>query len=406
MKKFIFFLSVCGLIFAQSDLIFKDKYIDPVHAAIKDIRNKNIEKANSETKAILLNSNQSIDEKTMFATLDGIEIPQSNETFNTYFHFPPKHQGLTSSCWAHTGISFIESETNRLQNNKIKLSVMFIVYHDFLDKSLYFIETHGLERIRMGSEINAVFNIAEKYGLIPERIYDGKTTEMGYDLEPMQKELLAYLNFIKKNNFWDKKTNMSAIKSILDKHLGPIPKDFNFQGKKYTCKSFYKKLIKFNPNDYQALQSTLSFPFGEEEIFPFPDHWWHGRDFLNIPLDNFYRSIIAALQAGFTVPIAGDISEPGYNRYAGIAFIPKADIAQNDINQDSREYRIYNESTSDDHAIHIIGYTQINGVDWFLIKDSSRSAYQSGHPGYYYYRGDYVKLKMLNAIVPKYLIDN
>lgn len=114
--------------------------------------------------------------------------------------------------------------------------------------------------------------------------------------------------------------------------------------------------------------------------------------------------IVKAVKAGYSVPIGGDTSEPGYNRYEGIAFVPEIDIPQDLINQESREYRIYNESTGDDHAVHLIGYIQINGVDWFLIKDSSRSAYQSEHPGYYFYRGDYVKLKMLNAVVPTHLL--
>ena len=401
MKKLIVLFSSFASLFAKSNLIYKENYIDPIHTSIKAIRNEILAKQHSETEAILQNFNNE-DGKTLFASLEGIELPLNNDAFMSYFHFPPKHQGLTSTCWAHTGISFIESETVRNVGEKVKLSLMFIVYNDYMDKSLHFIKTRGAEGIRRGSQINAVFNIAENYGLIPQNIYDGKTTSYGYDLGPMQNELEAYLDFIRENDFWDENANMTAVKGILDKHLGAIPDEFTYQGKKYTCKSFYNRVIKFNPNKYEALQSTLSFPFGEKAEFPFPDHWWHGKDFLNVPLDEFYNRIVNTIKAGITVPIGGDTSEPGYNRYAGIAFIPKADMSQQDINQDAREYRIYNETTGDDHAVHIVGYTNINGVDWFLIKDSSRSAYQSNHPGYYYMRGDYIKLKMLNAIVPKF----
>ncbi|MFA6618382.1 MAG: peptidase C1 [Candidatus Neomarinimicrobiota bacterium] len=404
MKKFITLLCICGLVFAESDLIFKEKYVDPVHAAIRDIRHEKIANANAKTEAILSDSYQR-DNRSMYASIEGIDFPLNNDDFTSYFHFPPKHQGLTSSCWAHAGISFIESETARNFDKKIKLSLMFIVYYDYLDKAEYFIKTRGAASLRGGSQVSSVFNVAEKYGLMPEKNYSGNPTEMGDDLGPMHDELEAYLDFIKANDFWDESTNLKTVRAILDKHLGKIPDVFTYQSKKYTPDSFYKKVLKFKPKKYTPLQSTLSFTFGEKHEFPFPDHWSKGKDFLNLPLENFYKSIVNTIKAGITVPIAGDISEAGYNRYTGIAFIPKADIALEDIDQDSREYRIYNGTTGDDHALLIVAYTEINGVDWFLIKDSARMAWQSTHPGYYYYRGDYIKLKMLNAIVPTQLIE-
>lgn len=404
MKKFITLLFICGLLFAESELIFKEKYSDSLHTAIRAIRNEKIANAKAETEAILSNSYER-DNRNIYASIKGIEIPLSNDNFTSYFHFPPKNQGLTSSCWAYAGISFIESETARNFDKKIKLSTMFIVYYDYLEKAEHYIKTRGAEDLRGGSQIGSVFNIADKYGLIPEKVYPGNSTEKGYDLYPMQDELSDYLKFIKNNHYWDEKSNLEAVRAILDKYMGEIPETFTYQGKKYTADSFNKKVLKFKPKNYTPLQSTLSFPFGEKYEFPFADHWWHGKDFLNLSLDNFYNSILNTIKAGITVPISGDISEPGYSRYTGIAFIPKADIALENIDQDAREYRIYNGTTNDDHALHIVGYLQIEGVDWFLVKDSARMAWQSAHPGYYYYRGDYVRLKILNAIVPTQLIE-
>ena len=331
MKKLLILLFIFGHLFAKSNLFFKEKYIDPVHETLIHLRTDKIQIHHAETASILQDAYQP-DDKQMFASMEAMEIPVNNDVFKTYFHFPPKHQGLTSTCWAHTGISFIESETERNFSKNIKLSVMFIVYYDFLEKSLFYVKTRGSGGFRRGSQIVGVFNIAEKYGLIPELVYDGPSNKKGYDLGPLQDELEAYLDFIKENNFWDEQASMMAVKGILDKHLGAIPESFMYQGKQFNCKSFYDTIIQFNPNNYTSLQSTLRFPFGKKAEFPFPDHWWHGKDFLNIPLDNFYNSIVNTIKAGITVPIGGDTSEPGYNRYTGIAFIPSAVISQENQN--------------------------------------------------------------------------
>jgi bleomycin hydrolase len=46
-----------------------------------------------------------------------------------------------------------------------------------------------------------------------------------------------------------------------------------------------------------------------------------------------------------------------------------------------------------------VGCTQINGGDWFLVKDSWRTAYQSDHPGYLFIDESYMKLKVLSYLV-------
>jgi len=45
------------------------------------------------------------------------------------------------------------------------------------------------------------------------------------------------------------------------------------------------------------------------------------------------------------------------------------------------------------------GYVATRGESYFDIKDSNRSSRLGDHKGYYFYRGDYVKLKMLTMTV-------
>ncbi len=54
---------------------------------------------------------------------------------------------------------------------------------------------------------------------------------------------------------------------------------------------------------------------------------------------------------------------------------------------------------ANDHGIHLVGHTELGGHDWFLIKDSGRSSRRGNHKGYYFMRGDFVRLKMLTISV-------
>jgi bleomycin hydrolase len=104
---------------------------------------------------------------------------------------------------------------------------------------------------------------------------------------------------------------------------------------------------------------------------------------------------------GFTVAIGGDVSEPGINGFEDAAIIPDFDIPQTKINQSSRELRFDNHTSEDDHGLHLVGIAQAGGHDWFLIKDSGRSARWGKFEGYYFYRDDFIRLKMLTFTVHK-----
>ena len=72
------------------------------------------------------------------------------------------------------------------------------------------------------------------------------------------------------------------------------------------------------------------------------------------------------------------------------------------IDEHARQFRFSNGTTTDDHAIHLIGYKiDDNGEWWFLIKDSGSGSRNGNFPGYYFYHEDYVKLKMMTFTIHK-----
>jgi bleomycin hydrolase len=147
--------------------------------------------------------------------------------------------------------------------------------------------------------------------------------------------------------------------------------------------------------------STLSLPFYTQGEFDVADNWRPTTDYYNVPLDDFYACILRATSRGYTVAIGGDVSEPGLYGFENAAIVPTFDIPGEYIDQDAREFRFDNQTTGDDHGIHLLATTKAGGHDWFLIKDSSASSNWGKYKGYFFYRDDYVKLKMLSFMVHK-----
>ena len=114
-----------------------------------------------------------------------------------------------------------------------------------------------------------------------------------------------------------------------------------------------------------------------------------------------------ALKQGLTVALAGDVSEAGFlAREANAALIPSFDIPSAAIDEQARQFRFSNGTTTDDHGMHVVGYKEFDGVTWFLLKDSGAGS-RTGGPennknfGYYFFHEDYVKLKMMSFLVHK-----
>ena len=81
--------------------------------------------------------------------------------------------------------------------------------------------------------------------------------------------------------------------------------------------------------------------------------------------------------------------------------VPSYDIPSEYIDEHARQFRFSNQTTSDDHAIHIVGVQEKDNGTWFLIKDSGSGARNGANSGYYFYHEDYVKLKMMYFVAHK-----
>ncbi|MFC2088266.1 C1 family peptidase, partial [Calditrichota bacterium] len=324
------------------------------------------------------------------------------EKFNSVFHFPPINQDTTYVCWSFSTTSFIETEMKRLGKAPVKLSVMFPVYYAFIEKIKYYVKTKGESRFTSGDLFGTVFDIIQKYGIVPERNYSGKTHKRNtYNHDKLYAELYEFRDKIKKESLWDEQLAESGIKKILNKYLGKPPESFKYDGGVYTPMSFMRNVVDLKWQDYIKITSFEYSLFNDFTLLKVPDNWRPDSSFLNISLDTFYNSLKSAIINGYSLAIDGDIGEPGRIGDTDMCIIPDYDIPSQAISQKAREYRFEKGLTTDDHLMHIIGYQNLNGKDWFLVKDSWRDAYEGKHKGYFFFNGDYVKLKVLAYMVHK-----
>lgn len=338
-----------------------------------------------------------------------MKVPNKVDLYKRLWSFEPISQGNTGSCWCFSTVSMLESEIYRMQQKKVKLSEMYVVYWEYVLKAEGFIENRGDSHFAQGSEGNAVARVISKYGMVPEKEYTGKLNGRKFHShKKMFGEMKAYLQGLKESNAWNKKEAVETIKEIMNHYIGTPPASFNVDGKIYTPMTFMKEYAKINPNDYVEILSYKQEPYWQQVEYTVPDNWWHSKDYYNIPLKDYMKIIRSVIDNGYTVSIGGDVSEAGFSRDTQCAIVPDFDIPAKYITEDARQFRFSNETTTDDHGMHMVGYIKNwkgDGYNWYLIKDSS-SGSRNNDPnakefGYYFFREDYVKLKMMGFTVHK-----
>ena len=341
--------------------------------------------------------------KSFKMNFDGKQIPKSLDEFTIVAAENPISQGNTGTCWCFSTTSFYESEILRTTGKTINLSELYPVYFEYIEKAKGYINTRGKTHLGEGSETNAVQRMMDWYGIVPAEDYEGKPSDQPYyNHEKMFGEFEAYLKNCKQINFWDEAAIISNIKSILNHYMGTPPTSFKYNGKTYTPKSFLKNVTKLDRNNYVDFMSLMQKPYWSQEEYKVPDNWWRSEAYYNVPLDEFMFAIKNAIENGYSISIGGDVSESGYSSTYDVAMVPSYDIPSDFIDENARQFRFSNGTTTDDHAIHLIGYKIDKMGDWwFLIKDSGSGARNGNFPGYYFYHEDFIKLKMMTFTIHK-----
>jgi bleomycin hydrolase len=338
-----------------------------------------------------------------------MDLPNNPALYKSVWSNPTESQGNAGTCWSFSTTAFYETEVWRQQGIKVEISEIYSAYWEYVEKARRFIEKRGNSVFSEGSEGNALARIMNMYGAVPLSAYSGlKDGRKYHSHAKMMEEMTTFLNSLKTANAWNVTYGLQTIQAIMNQYIGVPPSEFMVDGKNYTPRTYLKDYLKINPDDFIEILSYKQESYWQKVEYKVPDNWWHSKDYYNVPLDDFMGALKKAIKNGYSMSIGGDVSETGFSRETNCALVPDYDIPSAYINEDARQFRFSNETTTDDHGMQLIGYLENykgSNKDWFLIKDSSSGSrnLNSSNPayGYYFFSEDYIKLKMMGFTVHK-----
>ncbi|MDR1258480.1 MAG: C1 family peptidase [Tannerellaceae bacterium] len=343
---------------------------------------------------------------------------------------PVKNQNRTGTCWAFSALSHMESELLRMGKGEYDLSEMFVVGLSYKDKADKYVRTNGMLNFAQGGSFDDVRYVMEHYGITPESAQPG--LDYGEDMHvhnEMEQAAAAYIKVVagnpngKLSTAWKKGFN-----GIIDAYLGETPQTFAYGGKTYTPQSFAKELG-LNMADYVSLTSYTHHPFYSSFALEIPDNWRWTESY-NIPIDELLEIIKNAINTGYTVAWASDVSETGFTR-DGIGVAPDVETITTsgsdqerwvglstrekneeirklldkpcqelDVTQEMRQAGYDNFQTTDDHGMHIYGIAKDQtGKNFFMVKNSWGTA--SKYNGIWYVSEAFAAYKTMDIVVHK-----
>lgn len=332
------------------------------------------------------------------------------------------NQASSGTCWSYSTNSFIESEMMRIGKPPIKLAEMFSAHGVYMDKADNYVRMHGSVAWGDGGSLHDVIDMYAKYGAMPQEVYTGlhygttknKFAEMQAILKAMLDAVISNPNG-KLTPSWK-----NAYKEALDSYLGAIPEKFKWDNRTYTPKSFAAERVGIHPEDYVEISSFTTSPYYKKTVLMVPDNWSFARVH-NVQLPDLTDIIDNALNKGFTVAWATDVSEKYFSWKNGVAYVPEKDYEDMDdsekkymfdgpklervITPEKRQLAFDNYETTDDHGMHIVGMaTDQKGKKYYIVKNSWGD--KNDYKGYIYVSKAYVLYKTTAILLHKNGVPN
>ncbi|MDE7407073.1 MAG: aminopeptidase, partial [Muribaculaceae bacterium] len=233
-----------------------------------------------------------------------------------------KDQNRSGTCWCFASTSFMEDEVRRTKGDSLDLSEMFTVRYCYLDKARRYLRMQGNTHLAAGGSVLDVPYVFAKYGAVPEEVYAGLNYgEAKHDHSELNGAILAYMRAVaggkKVSTAWEK-----GLEGILDAYFGEVPETFTYNGKTYTPQS-YAKSLGLDMDDYVAVTSFTHHPFYKPFGLEVCDNWLWGQ-YYNVPMNEMKEIVDNAIDNGYSVVWAADVSEKGFKWRKGVALMPKA----------------------------------------------------------------------------------
>ena len=336
-------------------------------------------------------------------------------------HTSVKNQAQSGTCWCFAGVGLIEAEILKKYNVEIDLSEMYLVRWAYANKFEKYVRMQGVCNFSPGGEVfDALYAINES-GMMTEDAYNGLVLgDMNHNHGELHTVLAEYGKIVnKQHNGKISKAWPNMVQSVLDVYLGEVPATFTFEGTEYDAKSLAKK-YPLNINDYLQISAFTNHENYKPYIMPIQDNWTNTMSY-NMPLDELMSELDNALNNGYTVGWAQDVSDKGFSRKAGVGVVLEDDIEkirqsdpkkykkmsddeikaslykfesvmpEKEVTEEMHQEAYENGQTTDDHSMLIVGiaYDQ-NGTKYYKVKNSWSERH--GMEGYWYCSEPFVRL--------------
>lgn len=331
-----------------------------------------------------------------------------------------KDQGSSGTCWSYSGNSFLESEMIRMGKDPVEISSIFTARNTYIEKAKNYVRLHGNQAQGDGGQLHDVLTIFKKYGAVPYEVYtglpEGQDRNNFSEMSPILQSITAAVAKSKKPSpNWIK-----AFTAAMDSYLGEVPESFEYRGKTYTPRSFADEVIGINPDDYVGISSFKEHAYYQPFVLLIPDNWSF-ESFYNVQINDLTDIIDQALEKGFTVAWATDVSEKSFSWKNGVAYVPETPIEsmtseeveqlfngpkpEATVSEEQRQAAFDNFETTDDHGMHIVGTVKDqNGKEYYIVKNSWGES--NDYQGYMYATKEFVKYKTISLLLHKNALNN
>lgn len=343
-----------------------------------------------------------------------------------------KNQANSGTCWSYSAMGFLESEVIRMGKGEHDLSEMYCVRRNYADKAVKYVRVQGSLNFAQGGSFADVIETINEYGVFPQNVYEGlnygetqnKHSELEAVLNGYVKAIVSNPNKQRISTAWEKGFN-----GVLDAYFGEVPANFQYQGKTYTAQEFAKSLG-LDANNYISLTSYTHHPFYKPFAIEIPDNWRWALSY-NLPIDELMQVFDNAINNGYSIAWASDVSEKGFTR-EGLAVLPDEEspenigsdqahwlgLSQRDkdaalktkmtagpvtekvYTQEERQKAFDNYETTDDHGMQIYGIAKDqNGTKYYMVKNSWGEA--GTYKGLWYASEPFVRAKTMSIMIHK-----
>lgn len=378
------------------------------------------------TLALVMAVTAAADDKVVIPDSTGFKFTDVKVVKTT----PVKDQNKSGTCWCFSSLSFFEDELLRKTGKEYDLSEMFVVNHCYSDKADKYVRTDGKINFAQGGSGFDVPYVWERYGIVPEEAYPGLNYgEDGHSHYEMADILTSYVDAVVRNSSRMTTAWKRGFDGVLSAYFGELPTTFTYEGKTYTPQSFAQSLP-IDMNDYVALTSFTHHPFYKPFGLELADNWlW--KEYYNVPVEEMKEAVDNALDKGYSVVWAADVSEGGFKWRNGYAVLPKAKdkkdmtdselarwvqlsdkdrdnqkyeikgpVEEETVTQESRQEGFDRKKTTDDHGMVIIGKAvDQKGNKYYKVKNSWNT--NQLYNGYFYVSEPYFLAKTIDIYLNK-----